>query len=113
MREFVIGYGLCPYAERVFSAGTVRYRVCLDKSRAAVVKRLKLEVIEALAIGVIIAVVLKFVLVIMIEAVATIKVMTNCRIDCYRGTVVPAYALLVDTNQTAYLLLPLFPGAAT
>lgn len=44
VQDFVVGYRLCPFAERVFSTETVQYRVSLETDRTRIIERFKLEV---------------------------------------------------------------------
>lgn len=48
--KFVIGYKLCPFAERVFKQGTVRYRVHLGSTEDKIIERIKYEVMSRIAI---------------------------------------------------------------
>eukprot|EP01040_Poterioochromonas_malhamensis_P011595 gene11595-12647_t len=49
VKQFVIKYNLCPFAQRVFDNHRVRYRVYLVHEKAAVIEKLKLEVLYLLS----------------------------------------------------------------
>ena len=48
VKEFVIHYNLCPFADSVFGGGKIQYKVMLEASKEKIVERLRFEVLNLL-----------------------------------------------------------------
>ena len=48
VKQFVIGYGLCPFAEAVFTAGSIRYRVYTGSERELIISKIRYEILHLL-----------------------------------------------------------------
>ena len=46
MNDFVVKHDLCPFAESVFKAGKIRYRVFMGSDESKIVEKIKFEMLH-------------------------------------------------------------------